>query len=213
MTECVTHKIESWLSFLDLISIARRWAQFESFAAWALSRFAHSDNIWEHEFVDLHIKHICVLISWFFTHNLHFAFVSLQTFIKCSNCWHLWHWLILLFKNSVTCRTFSFMIRSFLIVLTTSFFRFKLILIDECVLFSHFSIRVNQIDSRANVKSLYISISFWNSFILLSYASTSTSCTICSNQISFSWNDLIENSLFQIDRYWINWFAVFFQRL
>ncbi len=57
--------------------------------------------------VDLHIKHICILISWFFAHNLHFAIVFLQVLIKCSNSWHLWHWLIRLFRNFVTCKDFS----------------------------------------------------------------------------------------------------------
>ncbi len=200
----------SVLSFLDLISIARKYSQFVSFAVWASSQFAHFDDICEHDSVDLHITHICILMSWFWAQNRHFACVSLHVLIRCSNFWHLWHWLIRLFKNSVTCSTLSFTINSFLIVLSASSFDLKLILIEKCVLFSRFSTRVNHIDSRANVTSLYVSISFWNSFIELSNVSISTSCTIRSNQISSSWTDFIENSLSQIDRHWINWFAVFF---
>jgi hypothetical protein len=97
-----------------------------------------------------------------------------------------------------------------LIVLSTSFFSRKLILTDECVLFSRFFAFVNQIDSRASVISLYASIFSWNLFIELSNDAISTYCTILSNQISSSWIDLIENSFSQTDRHWINWFAVFF---
>jgi hypothetical protein len=57
---------------------------------------------------------------------------------------------------------------------------------------------------------LYVSISFWNSCIESLYKAISTSCTIRSNHTSFSWIDLNENSLFQIDWHWISWFAVFF---
>jgi hypothetical protein len=192
LNNCVIHKIANWLFFFDLISIIRKCSQFELFAAWALSQFTHFDDIWEHDFVDLHIKHICILMSWFFAHNLHFAFVSLHVLIKCSNLWHLWHWLIRLFRNSVICKAFSFTINFFLIALSTSFLNLRLIFTNVCVLFFRFSTRINQIDSRANVNSLYIFISLWNSFIELLYFDISTSCTIRSNQISSFWIDLIE---------------------
>jgi hypothetical protein len=140
---CITHKIVNWLSFLDLISIALKCSQLTSFAACVSLQFAHFDDMWEHDSVDLHIKHICILISWFFAHNLLFSIVFLQMLIRCSNSWHLWHWLIRLFKNFVTCKNFSFTIKSFLIVLSASFLNFKLIFTDECVLFFRFSVRVN----------------------------------------------------------------------
>ncbi len=196
--------------FLDLISITLNCSQFELFAACALSQFAHFNDIWEYDFVDLHIKHICILMSWYFAHNLHFAFVSLHVLIKCSKSWHLWHWMISLFKNSVTCKAFSFTINFFLIALSASFLNLRLIFTNVCVLFSCLSARVNQIDSRASVISLYVSISFWRSIIELSYDAISTSCTIRSNQISSSWIDLIENSISQTNWHWINWFVVFF---
>jgi hypothetical protein len=122
----------------------------------------------------------------------------------------LWHWLIRLFRNFVTCKDFPFTIKPFLIVLSALFLNFKLIFTDECVLFPRFSVRVNQIDSRANVKWLYVSISFWNSCIESLYKAISTLCTIRSNHTSSSWIDLNENSLSQIDWHWISWFAVFF---
>ncbi len=139
--------------FLDLISIALKCSLFELFAVCALLQFAHFDDIWEHDFFDLHIKHIYILISWFFANNLHFAFVALHVLIKCSKSWHLWHSLIRLLRNFVTCKTLSFTINSFLIVLSTSFLNLRLIFTDVCVLFSRFSARVNQINSRASVIS------------------------------------------------------------
>jgi hypothetical protein len=129
----------------------------------------------------LHIKHICILVSWLSAQYLHFAVVSLQMLIKCSNFWHLWHWLIRLFKNFVTCKILSFTIRIFFNAFSASFFNFRLILTNEYVLFFRFSFLVNQIDLRAIVKSLYVFISFWNRFIDLSNAAISTSCTIWSN--------------------------------
>jgi hypothetical protein len=122
-------------------------------------------------------------------------------------------WLIRLLRNFVTCKIFSFIIKFFLIILSASFLSLRLILIDECILFFRFSTRVNQIDSRASVKSLYASIFLWNSFIELSYYAISTSCMNCSNQTSSSWIDLMKNSFFQIDRHWINWFAMFFLKI
>ncbi len=210
LSVCIIYKIASRSFFFDLISIARKCSHFVSLAVWASSQFAHFEDIWEHDFVDLHIKHMCILISWFFAQCLHFATAFLHVFIKCSNFWHLWHWLIRLFKNSVICKTFSCTIKSDLIVLSTLFFSRKLILTDERVLFSRFFAFVNQIDSRANVISLYASIFSWNLFIELSNDAISTSCIIFSNQISSFWIDLIENSFFQIERHWINWFATFF---
>jgi hypothetical protein len=209
LNSCVTHVIIE-LSFLVLISIARKCSQFELFATCISSQFAHFDDMWEQSSIDLHIKHICILVSWFFAQNLHFADISLHVLIKCSNFWHLWHWLTWLFKNSLTCKTFSLTIKFFLKALFASIFSFRLILTEVCVLFSRFLTFVNQIDSRANVKSLYVSISFWNWFIDFSNAAISTSCTIWSNQISSSWIDLTENSLSQTHRHWINWLAVFF---
>ncbi len=200
----------NWLFFLDLISIALKCSHLTSFVACDSLQFAHFVDMWKQDSVDLFIKHICILISWFFAHNLHFAIVFLQVLMRCSNSGHLWHWLIRLFKNFVTCKNFSFTNKSFLIVLSASFLNFKLIFTDECVLFSRFSVRVHQIDWRASVKSLYVSISFWNSCIESLYKAISTSCTICSNYTSFSWIDLNENSLSQIDWHWISWFAVFF---
>ncbi len=118
------------------------------------------------------------LMSWFFAHNLHFAFVSLHVLIKCSKSWHLWHWLIRLFKNFVICRIFSFTINFVWIVLSASFLNLRLIFTNMCVLFFRLSARVNQIDSHASVTSLYILISFWKSLIELSYDAIFTSCTI-----------------------------------
>jgi hypothetical protein len=141
---------------------------------------------------------------------LHFQLVEFHTLIKYSNFWHLWHWFMRLFRNSVTCKVFSFMINSFLITFSTSFLHLRLILIDECVLFSLFFVRVNQIDSRASVMLMYNSIALWIRLIDSSIDAISTSCIILSNQISSSWIDLIENSLSQIDRHWINWSAMFF---
>jgi hypothetical protein len=177
----IIHKIASRSFFLDLILIARKCSHFVSFVEWASSQFAHFDDIWEHDSVDLHIKHMCIRISWSFAQCRHFAIVSLHVFIKCSNFWHLWHWLIQLFNNFFTCRTFSNTIKFVLIILSISFFNRKLILTNECVLFSRFSTFVNQIDSRANVISLYASIFSWNLFIELSNDVFSTSCTILSN--------------------------------
>jgi hypothetical protein len=96
--------------------------------------------MWEQNSIDLHIKHIYILVSWFFAQNLHFANVFLHVLIKCSNFWHLWHWLTRLFKNSLTCKTFSLTIKSFLRAFFASIFSFKLILTKECVLFSRFQL-------------------------------------------------------------------------
>jgi hypothetical protein len=120
LSDCITHKTTIWLFLLDFNSIARKCSQFELFDACAFSQFAHFDDMWEHDSIDLHIKHICIFVSCFFAQYLQVAVVSLQMLIKCSNFWHLWHWLTRLFKNSVTCKAFSFIVNSFLIAVTTT---------------------------------------------------------------------------------------------
>jgi hypothetical protein len=143
LNNCINHILARLLSFLDLISIARKCSQFKLFDACDSLQFTHFDNILKQDSIDLHIKHISILVSWFFIQYLHFAVVSLQMLIKCLNFWYLWHWLIRLFKNFVTCRILSCTIRSFFNVFSASFFNFRLILTNECVLFSRLSFLVN----------------------------------------------------------------------
>jgi hypothetical protein len=78
LNNCIIHVIIK-LSFLVLISIALKCSQFELFATCVSSQFAYFDDMWEQNFIDLHIKHLCILVSWFFVSNLHFADVSLHS--------------------------------------------------------------------------------------------------------------------------------------
>ncbi len=83
-SNCIIYEMIKLWFFFDLISIARKFSQFQLFDACASSQFAHFEDIWEHDLIDLHIKHRCILVSWFFAQCLHFA-VSLHVLFKCSN--------------------------------------------------------------------------------------------------------------------------------
>jgi hypothetical protein len=142
LRSCIIHVITIELFFLDLILIARKCSQFELFDVCASSQFTHFDDMWKHDLIDLYTKHICIFVSWSFAQCLHFV-VSLHVLIKFSYFWHLWHWLIRLFENFVTCSVFLSTIRSFFKAFSASFLNLRLILTNECVSFSHFSFRAN----------------------------------------------------------------------